>query len=113
MDAPSCTRVSKSVQRRRSIMSSNVVQIVLEFECGNSGFDVAGMLGEWFFVGEMTVMLLTTEKESRWRLPSRQMQTGHWSVMYSVGHSSKPSVGVMKAQDTGGRRRADRTDSLK
>jgi hypothetical protein len=67
MDAPSCTRVSKSVQRRRSIMSSNVVQIVWESE------DLAGMVGEWFFVGEMTVMLLMTEKKSRWRLPSRQM----------------------------------------
>jgi hypothetical protein len=42
-----------------------------------------------FFVGEMTVMLLTTEKKSRWRLPSRQMQTGHWSVMQVVGQSVK------------------------
>ena len=85
MDAPSCTRVSKSVQRRRSIMSSNVVQIVLEFECGNSGFDVAGMVGEWFFVGEMTRTLLMTGDNPRWRLPSRGMRTGHWSVMQLVG----------------------------
>jgi hypothetical protein len=46
MDAPSCTRVSKSVQRRRLIMSSNVVQIVWESEDGDSGFDLAGMVGE-------------------------------------------------------------------
>jgi hypothetical protein len=70
MDAPSCTRVSKSVQRRRLIMSSNVVQIVCEFKCGNNGFDVAGMVGEWFFVGEMTRTLMMTGNNPRWRLPS-------------------------------------------